>query len=54
MKLLGHVKDSYYPFNGIDYERSTVRCIVKNKDNKVAVLYILNMIICFLYNTLSF
>ena len=40
MKLLGHVKDSYYPFNGIDYERSTVRCIVKNKDNKVAVLYI--------------
>ena len=40
MKILGHVKDNYYPCEGIDYERITVRCIVKDKDNKVAVLYI--------------
>lgn len=41
MKKVFKFKDNYYPFSYIDHTRITVRAVLLNKDNKVALLHLI-------------
>ncbi len=40
MEDLGLIEDKYYPFNGIEKVRDTVRAIIKNQNNEILLLKI--------------